>query len=69
MKKRPDDPIYTKIRVKILLDAARGIEHLHSNGILHRDIKPDNIFVVSPDDNTEVNGKLIDFGSSRKSIC
>ncbi|KAL7715573.1 Protein serine/threonine kinase [Entamoeba marina] len=35
------------------------------NGILHRDIKPDNFLVLSLDTNVEVNSKLTDFGASR----
>ena len=54
-----------KLRIKILIDAAKGIEYLHSNGILHRDIKPDNILITTLDDNSQVNGKLTDFGSAR----
>ncbi|ELP93745.1 dual specificity mitogen-activated protein kinase kinase, putative [Entamoeba invadens IP1] len=51
--------------IKIVLDAAYGISYLHSNGILHRDIKPDNILVVALDFDQKVNAKLTDFGSSR----
>ncbi|ELP94552.1 serine/threonine protein kinase HT1, putative [Entamoeba invadens IP1] len=54
-----------QIRVKMMLDAAKGILYLHSNGILHRDIKPDNILVFSLDVNNKVNAKLTDFGASR----
>ena len=53
------------IRVKVMFDAAKGMRYLHENGILHRDIKPDNILVFSMDDVIDVNGKLTDFGSSR----
>ena len=35
------------------------------NGILHRDIKPDNFLVVSLEENQKVNCKLTDFGSAR----
>ncbi|ELP84562.1 protein serine/threonine kinase, putative [Entamoeba invadens IP1] len=52
-------------RLKICLDAAKGILYLHTNGILHRDVKPDNILVVSLDINNQVNAKLTDFGAAR----
>ncbi|ELP84119.1 serine/threonine protein kinase ppk33, putative [Entamoeba invadens IP1] len=54
------------IRVKMIMDASKGIMYLHENGILHRDIKPDNILVFSINLNEKVNAKLTDFGSSRK---
>ncbi|ELP92031.1 protein serine/threonine kinase, putative [Entamoeba invadens IP1] len=58
--------ILTKyLRVKLCLDAAMGILYLHENGILHRDIKPDNILVFSLDTQEKVNAKLTDFGSAR----
>ncbi|ELP86070.1 serine/threonine protein kinase ppk11, putative [Entamoeba invadens IP1] len=47
-----------------MLDASKGILYLHKNGMLYRDIKPDNILVLSIDLNG-VNAKLTDFGSAR----
>lgn len=37
-----------------------AMEHVHANGILHRDIKPDNIII-----NREDNAVLIDFGAAK----
>ncbi|ELP89093.1 serine/threonine protein kinase HT1, putative [Entamoeba invadens IP1] len=65
MKHKKSDDIDIKIRVKLTIDGARGILYLHENGILQRDIKPDNILVISLDLNEKVNAKLTDFGSAR----
>ncbi|ELP89108.1 protein serine/threonine kinase, putative [Entamoeba invadens IP1] len=54
-----------KMRVKMMLNAANVISYLHSNGILHRDIKPDNILVFRLVLNNKANAKLTDFIASR----
>lgn len=45
---------------KIIIDLCNGLEVLHSNGIIHRDITPSNI-IITPDNNV----KIIDFGIAR----
>eukprot|EP00727_Mastigamoeba_balamuthi_P013046 m51a1_g8364 putative protein serine threonine (1457) ;mRNA; r:127127-133694 len=53
-----------KLKVKIALDCARGMQVLHNNGILHRDLKPGNLLLFSLGA-SKVNAKLTDFGSAR----
>ncbi|ELP89534.1 serine/threonine protein kinase HT1, putative [Entamoeba invadens IP1] len=65
MKKYTTSDIQLKMKVKFVLDASKGISYLHTNGILHRDIKPDNILVFTFNVNDKANSKLTDFGSSR----
>ena len=42
---------------RIMLQIAEGLHFMHSNLIFHRDLKPDNILVVSPEDI-----KIADYG-------
>lgn len=50
--------------VRIYCMAMRAIEALHSVGIVHRDIKPDNLFLETDADGVPVRVRLIDFGAS-----
>ena len=65
MTKEECNNIKKSMKIKFMLDSAKGIEYLHDNGILHRDIKCDNILIVSLDEDIHINAKLTDFGSSR----
>jgi eukaryotic-like serine/threonine-protein kinase len=43
--------------IRIAISICGALEHIHSHGIVHHDLKPDNVIV-----NAEGNIKLIDFG-------
>ena len=50
-------------RLRLFLDVCRAVQHAHQKGIIHRDIKPNNVMV------SEVDGtpmpKVIDFGIAK----
>lgn len=50
--------------LKILLEAARGIAVGHRQGLIHRDVKPGNIFLTEPHRN-EVQVRMVDFGIAK----
>ena len=50
--------------VVIMSQAARGLGSAHARGIVHRDVKPANLFLSETDDG-DVFVKLLDFGVAR----
>ena len=51
--------------VPIILQVANAMEAVHRTGILHRDIAPDNIYILNPDEADTLQVKLLDFGAAR----
>ena len=51
----------TTLSLKLAAQAAAGLEALHDSGIVHCDIKPDNLFMTSAD-GSQNSLKILDFG-------
>jgi serine/threonine protein kinase len=65
IKRRKQLPV--KEAVEVACQVAMALEHLHSKGIAHRDIKPDNVlFRVDPETTGRVEPVLVDFGIAAK---
>jgi serine/threonine protein kinase len=52
-----DGPLRESEAVRLIVEAAQGLHHAHKHGIIHRDVKPDNI-LITPDG----HAKLADLG-------
>lgn len=54
-----------RLTVEISIQALHGLEHLHSMGLIHRDISPENI-MLSQDHHGKLLVKVIDFGIAKQ---
>jgi serine/threonine-protein kinase len=57
-------PLEEEHAVELAIHALSGIAHAHARGVLHRDIKPDNLVIVRSESGDELL-KLVDFGISK----
>lgn len=51
--------------VALLMPALRGIAAAHAQGVIHRDLKPDNIFLCTGPGGESRDCKVLDFGISK----
>lgn len=60
-------PLSVETAVGVIVEACSGLAVAHANGIVHRDVKPENLFMAD-----EIGGrtvvKLLDFGISRAAL-
>src|SRR2546421_8826409 len=54
-----------RLTIEISIQALNGLEHLHSMGLIHRDISPENI-MLSQDHHGKLLVKVIDFGIAKQ---
>jgi len=70
--KENNDPLSLPLAVDIVLQIAEGMKYLHESGVMHRDLKADNVLInvvenesyISP----SVQVKLADFGMSKLNL-
>lgn len=66
-KKNPPPDLLELIRY--LYDAAKGLQYVHANGIVHCDFKPSNIFLSeAPDMREQPRAILADFGYAKHTL-
>jgi eukaryotic-like serine/threonine-protein kinase len=58
-------PVPPRLAVEISAQALMGLDHLHSMGLIHRDISPENI-MLSQDHHGKLLVKVIDFGIAKQ---
>lgn len=58
-------PKHVRAAVTLIRDAARAVEHAHQQGILHRDLKPQNLMLDAAGEHVFV----LDFGLARTTEC
>ena len=62
LAKGPLDPARV---VAVIAQVAKALTRAHAANVLHRDIKPDNIFLCNQDGDDELFVKLLDFGIAK----
>lgn len=59
-----DEPLRVGVFLQLIDETLQGLSAVHAAGVVHRDMKPENIFLVR-ESSGQVFPKLLDFGVSR----
>jgi type I restriction enzyme M protein len=63
---RQEGSLHQERALSLMREICRGVASFHRDNMVHRDIKPDNIIVVPPSDDDEVERvKVVDFGLAK----
>lgn len=52
-------------KIELLIKVIDAVHHAHQKGVIHRDLKPDNILVVPASRSGDPQPKVVDFGIAR----
>ncbi len=61
---RREGPFSVPVAVQLAIQALRGLEAIHSTGVIHRDLSPDNL-MITEDRRGQLRVKIIDLGLAR----
>ena len=67
----PENSVFFPISTysKILQDTCRGMAYIHSQNVVHRDLKADNVLLKRTSDNSSFIAKVADFGLAKNVGC
>jgi eukaryotic-like serine/threonine-protein kinase len=58
-------PLEPRRALSVAIHVARGLAAAHQAGVIHRDLKPDNVFLTPADAGAPEQVKILDFGIAR----